>query len=160
MSIYATIPGIGNPNEGDDETAGTLIRYRGSHILPTEDDPRGGSIGLALIPPHITRDGRDDQPGDGAPWPWLRLHLADVDDDPAVILGPAQARHLAAELTAWADDTAPAVPPGGHVYLSTGCLHGEHGYCQGKTGRVGAKVPATCKFCAARCRCECHQAAG
>lgn len=45
---------------------------------------------------------------------------------------------------------------GEHVYLSTGCLHGEHAYCQAKTGAVGAKTPATCKFCAAPCVCECH----
>lgn len=45
----------------------------------------------------------------------------------------------------------------GHTYLSTGCLHGNHGYCQGTTGANGAKKPAECKFCAARCVCECHQ---
>lgn len=54
--------------------------------------------------------------------------------------------------------TGPAGGATSHVYLSTGCLHGEHGYCQGKTGRVGAKAPAKCKFCDATCRCECHQA--
>lgn len=46
---------------------------------------------------------------------------------------------------------------GTHHYLSTGCLHGHHDYCQGKTGRVGAKVPASCKFCKAECQCRCHQ---
>lgn len=45
---------------------------------------------------------------------------------------------------------------GTHHYLSTGCLHGEHAYCQAKTGRVGAKKPAECKFCQAACRCRCH----
>ena len=45
-----------------------------------------------------------------------------------------------------------------HVYLSTGCLHGHHDYCQAKTGAAGAKTPAKCKFCDARCRCSCHQA--
>lgn len=43
-----------------------------------------------------------------------------------------------------------------HTYLSTGCLHGEHAYCQGKAGAVGAKVPARCKFCPAPCVCPCH----
>ncbi|MFI7890926.1 hypothetical protein ACIFUY_06635 [Streptomyces sp. CACIS-1.16CA] len=43
-----------------------------------------------------------------------------------------------------------------HHYLSTGCLHGEHGYCQGKTGMVGAKRPASCKFCGVACQCGCH----
>lgn len=44
-----------------------------------------------------------------------------------------------------------------HVYLSTSCLHAEHGYCKGDTGAVGAKVPAQCKFCATPCVCPCHQ---
>lgn len=43
-----------------------------------------------------------------------------------------------------------------HHYLSTGCLHGRHAYCQGKTGQAGAKVPARCKFCPATCSCDCH----
>ncbi|MBB6440251.1 hypothetical protein HNQ79_006766 [Streptomyces candidus] len=43
-----------------------------------------------------------------------------------------------------------------HLYLSTGCLHGEHAYCQGMTGQQGAKRPGQCKFCAARCTCPCH----
>lgn len=103
MSIYGTIPGLGDL--GDDETIGPPWRYRGSHILPDEDDPRGGHIGLAHIPSHITRDARDDQPDDGTPWPWLRLSLDGCDDDPAVILNPAQARHLADLLARWADTT-------------------------------------------------------
>ena len=53
-----------------------------------------------------------------------------------------------------------------HIYFSTGCRHGDmvlpdgrtgHEYCQGETGAVGAKTPAQCKFCAAPCRCDCHQ---
>lgn len=43
-----------------------------------------------------------------------------------------------------------------HHYLSTGCLHGEHAYCQSKTGLSGAKKPGVCKFCAAPCQCPCH----
>lgn len=46
---------------------------------------------------------------------------------------------------------------GAHHYLATGCLHGQHAYCQGQTGRAGTKKPATCKFCDARCICHCHQ---
>lgn len=46
---------------------------------------------------------------------------------------------------------------GGHRYLSTGCLHGEHDYCASMIGLAGAKRPATCKFCAAHCICECHK---
>lgn len=53
------------------------------------------------------------------------------------------------------------VPPGRdlaaavHVYLSTGCLHGDHDYCQ--STKQGSKIPAECKFCAAPCVCLCHE---
>lgn len=43
-----------------------------------------------------------------------------------------------------------------HEYLSTGCLHGEHTYCQSMTGQQGKKRPGRCKFCDARCACSCH----
>lgn len=47
---------------------------------------------------------------------------------------------------------------GRHVYLSTGCLHGDHGYCAGTVGVAGRKRPATCKKCVAGgCRCSCHR---
>lgn len=101
MSIYASIDGV-----DDEEPVGAPWIYQGSHILPAEDDPRGGNIGLALIPSHITRDGRDDQPEDGTPWPWLRLSVYTDNDDPTVILSPAQARHLAERLNRWADSAS------------------------------------------------------
>jgi hypothetical protein len=44
-----------------------------------------------------------------------------------------------------------------HYYLSTGCLHGNHGYCAGLNGAAGSKRPAVCKFCEAPCRCRCHR---
>jgi hypothetical protein len=50
-----------------------------------------------------------------------------------------------------------ATPAGQHYYLSTGCLHGEHDYCQSNTGLCGAKTPSKCKWCAARCVCPCHR---
>lgn len=46
---------------------------------------------------------------------------------------------------------------GTHIYLSTGCLHGDHAYCQGMTGLAGAKRPGECKHCAAKCACGCHR---
>lgn len=153
MSIYASIAGI-----DDDHPLGPPWIYRGSHLTPAENDPRGGDIGLAQIPSHITEDGRDDQPEDGPPWPWLRIHIAVDGDDPTVLLDVAQARALAADLTAWADRAEEAET--GHRYLSTGCLHGRHDYCQAMTGHAGAKRPAECKFCAARCICACHQDGG
>lgn len=44
---------------------------------------------------------------------------------------------------------------GQHSYIATGCLHGDHGYCAGRTGAVGVKTPARCKFCQAPCICPC-----
>lgn len=67
--------------------------------------------------------------------------------------GDEYAAHLAEALAA-----AGLLPadPAAHVYLSTGCLHGDHDYCQATVGGVGRKVPATCKFCGAPCVCDCH----
>jgi hypothetical protein len=48
---------------------------------------------------------------------------------------------------------------GGHTYLSTGCLHDDHGYCQSAAGKAGAKRPAECKTCGAPCICRCHKTA-
>ncbi|WP_210637184.1 hypothetical protein [Streptomyces sp. GESEQ-13] len=72
----------------------------------------------------------------------------------------ASAAYLAA-----LDGEQPAPAPAatdatGHTYLSTGCLHGHHDYCQNHTGKSGSKTPAQCKFCAAPCTCHCHQDGG
>jgi hypothetical protein len=101
MSIYGSIEGLGD--FGDPEHLGAPWTYQGSHIPPREDGPRTGSVGLAIIPSHITADGRDDQPEDGPPWPFLRLSVQDAGDDPTVLLDVAQARFLAAQLATWAD---------------------------------------------------------
>lgn len=44
-----------------------------------------------------------------------------------------------------------------HIYLSTGCLHGDHDYCKAMTGANGTKRPAQCKSCGAHCICRCHR---
>ncbi len=61
-------------------------------------------------------------------------------------------------------------PEGPHLYLSTACWHAQadlgspedaarlHGYCSAYTGQAGGKTPAKCKWCEARCSCECHTA--
>lgn len=110
MSIYASIEGIGD--HGDPEHLGQPWTYQGSHIPPREDGPRAGSIGLAVIPSHITADGRDDQPEDGPPWPWLRLHLDVVGDDPCVLLDRAQVQHLMQQCANFlmATDTSQSTP--------------------------------------------------
>ena len=77
---------------------GAPIRYRRSHILPTPDDPRGGYLGLAEIPSHITRDGRADAPEDGVPWPWLRMST-----ERDVVLDEGQVGALRDALSAWLD---------------------------------------------------------
>lgn len=55
------------------------------------------------------------------------------------------------------DTTSPTTTE--HVYLSTGCWHGDHAYCQAMTGLNGAKRPAECKKCGVHCICECHSEA-
>lgn len=56
---------------------------------------------------------------------------------------------------------------GHHTYLSTGCLHGDHAYCQTQARRYDGttKTAAVCKFCdegddhGGHCVCHCHQEA-
>lgn len=52
-----------------------------------------------------------------------------------------------------------------HLYLSTGCLHGDyvlpdgrtgHEYCRSETGHAGSKRAGRCKFCDTACVCPCH----
>jgi hypothetical protein len=105
VSIYASIEGSGD--HGDPEHLGAPWVYQGSHVPPREDGPRGGVVGLAVIPSHITADGRDDQPSDGPPWPWLRLHIDVVGDDPCVLLDRAQVEFFRNQLTAFLDQTEP-----------------------------------------------------
>lgn len=46
---------------------------------------------------------------------------------------------------------------GRHVYLSTGCLAGAHGYCKSMMGLQGEKRPGRAKFSDAACVCGCHR---
>lgn len=46
---------------------------------------------------------------------------------------------------------------GDHVYLSTGCLAGQHDYCQSMTGMGGVKRGGRSKFTDAPCICRCHR---
>lgn len=91
------------------------IVYEGSHVLPSDDAPRGGSVDVAAIPDHISRDGRDDAP-EGALKDWLRLS---VDSEPSqeqhegepyvsggravVVLTRSQVERLRDTLTEWLD---------------------------------------------------------
>lgn len=92
MSIWGTICDL----EDDPPYA-----YQGSHVLPSEDDLRDGDVQLAEVPSHITRDGRDDQPEDGTPYPWLRLSVNQAD----VVLDRDQVREVWESMGAWLEQT-------------------------------------------------------
>jgi hypothetical protein len=81
----------------------------------------------------------------------LAQHGASIGDGEQAVIVPRDVVHAAA-----AELLQRAEP---HIYLSTGCLHGDHAYCQNTTGLNGTKQPAECKHCAAPCRCSCHQPA-
>lgn len=76
------------------------IEYQGSHILPSGRDKRQGSFGLGAIPPHITRNGRDDAPDDGKLKPWLRVSLDGVKGR-TCILDRKQVEELRDYLSRW-----------------------------------------------------------
>jgi hypothetical protein len=84
------------------------IIYQASHIMPTDDDPRGGSVDVAGIAGFIPRDGRalcDDY--GRLVWPWLRLS---VNDQATVILDRAQVVGMHEKLGEWLD-RCPEVTP-------------------------------------------------
>jgi len=61
--------------------AGPII-YTGSHVLPSDEDPRGGSFSACYIPGFIDRSdrpalGEDDFP----PHPWLRVWVDGGESD-------------------------------------------------------------------------------
>lgn len=87
--------------------------YEGSHVLPSDNDRRGGSLLVCGIPDHITRDGRDDAP-EGALKDWLRVSLYSEDSTEqhegkpyqqagaaAVVLNRPLVEELRDTLTAW-----------------------------------------------------------
>lgn len=76
---------------------GAPIAYQGSHILPAPTDTRTGIVSLAAVPAHITRDGRDDGPDEGQPWPYLRLSVGEAD----VVLDEALVADMRRALGEW-----------------------------------------------------------
>lgn len=128
MSIWGSIPGLDEEHAEDctiwvHDPPGSMFlalgpaasctchlvhapyQYLGSGHVPSTDDPHGGSINLALIASHITRDGRDNGNEYGPPLPWLRLDV--TADDETVVITPGQARLLAKRLNYWADEADP-----------------------------------------------------
>lgn len=133
MSVYATILDLSDDDHADGCArlvpvggrvwevdpdrpctcrAGPLT-YTGSHILPADDDARGGGLDLGAIPGHITRDGRDDGTADeDGWWPFLRVAVHAGAADAVVVLTRAQVDVLRAALDGWwarSDPTEPAV---------------------------------------------------
>jgi len=83
------------------------IKYQGSHVLPSNKDERGGDLGFAAIPSHITRNRKDNGAENG--WlPWLRFHLNGGYQD-SLILTRKQVTELRDCLNVWMDKSAP--PP-------------------------------------------------
>lgn len=104
---------------------------------------------LAVLPPDGHTTNRADVYREAAEsvTGYAADHFPDEFDEYADRLAD-ELRRLAAE----------APQPSEHVYLSTGCLHGQHAYCQNVDGIAGLKKPAQCKFCTAPCVCGCHGA--
>jgi hypothetical protein len=92
----------------------------------------------------------------------VRKALAQFDDRGVLRLGHVNldiptADEVMAAVREALDEAAPAATEATeHRYLSTGCLHGDHDYCKSMTGLAGAKRPAECKKCGAKCICQCH----
>lgn len=131
MSIYATVIAFdalhepGCPGENQRRTRkGVLLSgecrcgkdaplvYQGSHILPSDDDPRDGTLLLCQIPGFISRGDRvlcgdDDKcgkPGNvccDVVWPWLRLTAATSQADVALVLDRSQVAVIHEYLGEW-----------------------------------------------------------
>jgi hypothetical protein len=119
MSIFASLPAPSDDEHTDDcarwdkhddvweisdrpcdcgQPDAPLI-YQGSHVLPSEEDPRGGDVDLALIPGHITRDARDNGDED-THWPFLRFGV----NGQTVILTRHHVEQIHATLGDWLEE--------------------------------------------------------
>lgn len=74
------------------------VYYRGSHVLPTGDDPREGAFGICEIPGYIGDPEADCDP----PHPWLRFWSAGSEHDPGIaLLDRAQVAEIHDYLGEW-----------------------------------------------------------
>ncbi|HJS83719.1 MAG TPA: hypothetical protein VJ742_12895 [Nitrososphaera sp.] len=89
MSIYGTWFMLDDMNE----ELGHPWVYEGSHVLPTENSPRGGWIEVGAIPDHIERE------GESPPHDWLRLGV----NNETIVLNRGQVEGLRETLTSWLD---------------------------------------------------------
>lgn len=80
MSVYCSFCCL----DGDEPDWPAPIIYRKSHVLPTPESSRGGSLNLGHIPGFITCDGRDrtgatnTESDDEGVWPYLRVTVSPV----------------------------------------------------------------------------------
>ncbi len=93
--------------------------YEGSHVLPGEGAPRGGSVDVAAIPGHVRywREHPDapteSEPGHGPPDPYLRLGVSAPEStdggggDATVLLTVRQVGRLRDTLTEWIESQKP-----------------------------------------------------
>lgn len=86
----------------------------------------------------------------------LATLLTVIRDNDSDLLPAHRVTQIRDTLTTEPEADPPASTRATHQYLSTGCLHDKHDYCQSMTGHAGAKRPAQCKFCDAKCVCWCH----
>jgi hypothetical protein len=103
--VYARVPGAACTCSNS-----APIIYRGSHVSPSEDDPRGGSVDFAAIPNFCHPSVRGTDTDDGPPVEFARLSVV---EDPStygheqavgsanVILERAQVKRLRDTLTQW-----------------------------------------------------------
>lgn len=104
----------GEPSEEDLD--GPLI-YQGSHVLPEPNDPRGGSVDLGCIAPHVRfwRENPDALVAEelDVPYePYLRLSVNESRSQPnrsegqaTVLLTVDQTERLIQALTEWVGNT-------------------------------------------------------
>ncbi len=80
------------------------LRYQGSHVLPSDDDPRGGCVEVGMIPGFIEREGRvlDGAGPDDLPcWPWMRLSV----HEGTAVLTRTQVAEIHAYFGEWLNNT-------------------------------------------------------
>ncbi len=136
-------------------------------VAAERDDARVGVANLGAICEQVMAERDAMRPVVQAAKVW-RAQFAKPSIFPRVLGGGEQLVSAALHAAVDALDTPTAVAAAGpesntdtptvgtaHAYLSTACLHGRHADCAtGGTRWDGtSKVPAQCKWCAAKCEC-------
>lgn len=77
------------------------LKYHHSGRFPDEADRAEAAVDLAMIPSHISKDGKDENLEDGPPHPYLRFGVHDDGGGATVILTEAQVRKVHDQLSWW-----------------------------------------------------------